>query len=53
MFVGVGAANENVCGAAVGNVGDGGVAMIDGENVIIVGSRLRVGDRHRVRHSLR
>ncbi len=40
-----------VCGAAVGDEGDGGVAMIDGENVV-VGSGSRFGDRHRVRHSL-
>jgi hypothetical protein len=49
--VGVGVANEDVCGAAVGDEGDGGVAIIDGENVI-VGSRQRIGDRHRVRHPL-
>ncbi len=40
-----------MCGATVGDEGDGGVAMIDGENVI-VGSRLRVGDRRWVRHPL-
>ncbi len=50
--MGVRVANKDVCGAAVGDKGDGGVAMIDGENVV-VGSGMRVGDRHRVRHPLR
>ena len=50
--MGVGVANEDVCGTAVGDERDGGVAMVDGEYVV-VGSGMGFGDRYRVQHPLR
>ena len=49
--MGVGVANEDVCGTAVGDEGDGGVAIVDGEDVIVVVRRS--DDRYRVRHPLK
>jgi hypothetical protein len=34
--VGVEVANENVCGTAIGDERDGGVAIVDGEDVVVV-----------------
>jgi hypothetical protein len=34
--VGVEVANEDVCGTAIGDERDGGVAIVDGEDVIVV-----------------
>ncbi len=50
--MGVGVANLDVCDAAARDERDGGVAMIDCEHVV-VGSRMRVGDRRRVWNPLR
>ncbi len=49
--MGVGFANEDVCGTTVGDERDGGVAIVDGEDVIVV---VRRSDgRYRVQHSLK
>ena len=49
--MGIGVANEDVCGTAVGDERDGGVAIVDGEDVIVVVRRS--DDRWRVRLPLK
>ena len=49
--MGVGIANEDVCGTAIGDERDGGVAIVDGEDVVVVVRRS--GGRYRVRHPLK
>ncbi len=49
--MGVGVANEDVCGTAVGDERDGGAAIVNGENVIVVVRRSN--GRYMVRHPLK
>ena len=49
--MGVGVANEDACGTAVGDERDGSIAIVDGEDVIVVVRRS--DDRYRVRHPLK
>ncbi len=49
--MGVGIANEDVGGTAIGDARDGGVAIVDGEDVIVV---VRRSDgRYMFRHPLK
>ncbi len=49
--MGVGIANEDVCGTAIGDERDGGVAIVNGEDVIVV---VRRSDgRYMFRHPLK
>ncbi len=49
--MGVGIANEDVCGTAIRDERDGGVAIVDGEDVVVVVRRS--GGRYVFRHPLR
>ena len=46
-------ANEDVCGTAIGDERDGGVAIVDGEDVIVIVVVRRSDGRYMFRHPLK